>query len=104
MTENTSPRCDCCGYDTHYAGVASCTAPVSVPWCHICLAMGVEPEAFWMYRRWDPKKTPKYGHFDRKEDRYFRGTEPLPILLYNKKDRTTLLFEGTHRGAVPSSF
>ena len=84
--------CEVCGYTNYYAGVASASAPISVAWCHVCLAMGAEPDIVFMGE--DPKKVAHMGHFDREQDRYFVGPEPLPIQMMDGREFET-------RGAMP---
>jgi len=96
------PKCQCCGYENHIAGVASCSAPISILWCSVCIGMGCEPADFWVWRKLDPKKTTDRAHFDRKTDRYYRGTEPLTIPLVNRETGDTLV-EWEHRADVPDT-
>lgn len=72
-------NCECCGYGDHLAGVASCAAPMSILWCHVCIGMGAEPSLVFEVADIDPKTVKHLRHFDAALDQYFEGTKPLPI-------------------------
>ena len=78
--------CEVCGYTNYFAGVASASAPISIAWCHVCLAMGAEPMCVILTLNDDPKQVTHLAHFNCEEDRYYAGPDPLPIKLKDGRE------------------
>lgn len=100
---HTNHRCECCGYNTLYVGVASCDLPLSIAWCAVCLAMGAQPCIVWDCWEFngDPprKENTDCIHFDREQDCYFLGPNPQPITMIPPSGEKATYMK---RGDVPT--
>lgn len=80
---------------------------MSMYFCTVCLMIGALPKIFWLFESElgegpdDPKKDPLNPHFDKDEDCYYLGPNPIPIEVQLDDGRE---FAFKKRGDMPDTF